>query len=790
MKNLVKIFFLFLAAAIIAACGSSGSDSPIATDNNETPPKTISGTAAAGAPIVGIVNIKGANGNTASSPIELDGSFEVIVDDLTAPYILYAEGEVNGKFLRIFSSGVKVGTINITPITDFILRNALKMAAETALDDWTNSASLVDETTLANAEEEVQTQLQPILNAAGVGEDVDLMTTSFNADHSGLDAVLDSVDISYDDTNKTVTVTNTITGTSFEDNITTSGDLGFDASEEEKTTAGLTDLQQINLGMDALEALYATAKPSADALTAWFDTYVAADFLDGGVDKTLTLDAWATGGDDAGPMVGFAMTLTIDGTFDVTGTSYTKGYKVRMTYKDASETESWTDLFVYDGSSWLWYGSQRWVDVPDDGLSFSHMYHSDQGVTSFDTGFDLWTEDEHNYAYERGVMSVIYTGPGMPAGGVVMEHLFPINRFGIYDPNGWIGNTWYTGATDAALGNIADNSEYTAVLCAETADVVAASGCTNVLQTYTFTNPKRPYLKSELSASMFPTLTTPANQNLDSLNIGGDIPVAWSNPSTGSVVNEVHLSWNDVTDTNWWTESDPLITATSVATSTTLDTLGLPLANGWANLFMWADDKNGRGELATSWQFSDTAPTTGTDSTNPTTELVCGYESGWDDTLYSNMGGPINPNSFADYETVVTNCGTAQTFTVANVAGSTFADGTEMNTFNDSANTGTVDDPKTGVYYDSNDGTTLNFKWYVEEATCTNCSHSYLVFYSDKTIEPNLPIDWIRGTRALKAQSGSSFSFVIYEEQSNFSDTYRSTGTDGEIWNTTWNLLP
>ncbi|MDF1578601.1 MAG: hypothetical protein P1P81_09200 [Desulfobulbales bacterium] len=794
MKNLAKIFFLFLAAAIIAACGSSSSDSPIVNKSNETLSKTISGTAAAGAPIVGIVNIKGANGETTDSPIELDGSFKLVVDALTAPYILYAEGTVNGKSLKIFSSGVKVGTINITPITDFILRNALKMAAETALADWTNSASLVDETTLAAAEEEVQTQLQPILNAAGVGEDVDLMTTSFNADHTGMDAVLDSVDISYD-TTEIVTVTNTITDASFEDNITTSGEPGFDPSEELATTAGLTDLQQINQGMDALEALYATAKPTEIDLTAWFNTYVADDYLDGGADKISTLDAWLTSGGDEGPDVGFKVTLTIEGTFDVTGTSYTKGYKVRMTYSDAFETESSTDLFVYDGSSWLMYGNQLWVDVPDDGLSFSHMQTSDQGAVNFDTGFNLWTRDEQNYAFNQRVKSLIYTGPGLPAEGVVMEYRDPGNYFGIYDPNGSGENTWYIVTNDTVLNSIADNSEYTARLYTETADVVSVATSTPFPgQTYTFTNPKRPYLNSELSAAMFPTLITPANQNLASLNIGGDIPVAWSNPDppTGPVVSHVDLSWwNDATGMNYQTWSDLLITATPVATSTTLDTLGLPGANGWANLFMSADDKNGRGKLNTTWQFSATAPTTSTapttDSGGTTTELVCGYQSGWDDAADSGMGRPINPNSFADYETVVTDCGTAQPFTVADVVGSTFAtqDGMEKKTFNDSGNAGTEADPQPGVYSDGLD--TFNFKWYVENATCTNCTHSYLVIYSDKTIEPNLPVPWLRETHASTVingtgEAGSRFSFDVYTEQSNFTDLARSTGGDGEIW--------
>jgi len=478
------------------------------------------------------------------------------------------------------------------------------------------------------------------------------------------------------------------------------------------------------------------------------------------------------------------MRVTIEGPIDIDiATSYEKGYKVRMTDIEGS----WTDYFVFDGDSWLWYGNQRWLEIPEEHLSFAHMQIYFQGDPLIETGFCLDTDDDYNYAYDRGVRSLIYTGPGLPAGGVVMGHLYPRNDFGIYGPNGLsVQNVNYIFTDDTVLGSIVDNSEYTVRLYEETAAVVSLDKSTPV-QTYTFTNPKRPYLNSELSASMFPTLITPKDQNLASLNIGGEIPVAW-NPSPAFVVDHVKLWWSDVNGTDYETKSYLLTTATSEpTTSTTLDTKDLPPANGRAYLFMWGEDKNGRGHLSTNWHFGDDTATT-YPGTTPTpdpgftpTELVCGYESGWVDTAAG--GEPITPNSFADYETVVTDCGTALPFTVANVAGSTFASDSEMNTFNNSANDGTANDPKTGVYQEGSE--TFNFTWYIEDATCTNCTHSYLVIYSDKTVDPNLPIDWLRETYALTGEVGSSYSFVIYNEQSNFSDTYRSTGADGEIWSIT-----
>ncbi len=198
---------------------------------------TVSGVVAAGAPVVGVVNIKGANGATASSPIQADGSYSIDVTGLTVPYILYAEGSVNEKSITMYSAGVGP-EINITPVTDFILRNALAGQAETAWDSW--NTTQVDQTVLENAETKVQEQLAPLLNAVGVPADVDLITTPFNADNTGMDMVLEALDIGYD--GNVATLTNEFTGSSYTDDITNSidGD-GLPASDKADTQLVLTD---------------------------------------------------------------------------------------------------------------------------------------------------------------------------------------------------------------------------------------------------------------------------------------------------------------------------------------------------------------------------------------------------------------------------------------------------------------------------------------------------------------------------------------------------------------------
>jgi hypothetical protein len=158
--------------------------------------------------------------------------------------------------------------------------------------------------------------------------------------------------------------------------------------------------------------------------------------------------------------------------------------------------------------------------------------------------------------------------------------------------------------------------------------------------------------------------------------------------------------------------------------------------------------------------------------------LVCSYESGWDDT--GDFGEPINPNSFAEYEEVIADCGTAMMLTAASFKGTSFISGDETLTLDDTLNAGTMADPGTGRYSDIE--SPFEIEWYIEDATCVDCNYSYLVVYTNTTIEPTLPIDFFRDTRAITIISGNVYTSIIYSEQSNYSDADRATGSDGEIW--------
>ena len=84
------------AALILAGCGggSSGGTPP---PDPDTGGQTVSGTAAAGAPLVGFVGAKDNADATATAELQADGSFELDLSGLSRPTLIYASGIAGGS---------------------------------------------------------------------------------------------------------------------------------------------------------------------------------------------------------------------------------------------------------------------------------------------------------------------------------------------------------------------------------------------------------------------------------------------------------------------------------------------------------------------------------------------------------------------------------------------------------------------------------------------------------------------------------------------------------------------
>ncbi len=307
---LTKALCLSFLSGFLVACGGGGSDSNTVLES----PTNLTGVAAAGAPIIGTVTVKGALGNTKSVLIEANGVYDVDVTGLAAPYRLRAEGTVGGRTYKLHSYAVKVdlgNTVNITPFTDLIIANAANQLAEAFFDS--NIQTELDQEDVKTQEVELRIKLQNILKAVGVSDTLNLLNTAFSADHSGLDAALDIVSVEVDVQTNIATIRNILEPqNTITDLLTFSGETDVLVVDDPTVVQNsLTDIQQIAALFSNITAAYANGLPTGDAATAVSD-YFADDFIADDRSKAIYLTDTLTSPNSVGLMFGGVTVNNLD----------------------------------------------------------------------------------------------------------------------------------------------------------------------------------------------------------------------------------------------------------------------------------------------------------------------------------------------------------------------------------------------------------------------------------------------------------------------------------------------
>ena len=199
------ILAVLMIVVVMGGCGGGGESGGGAAN-------TVSGVAAAGAPLVGTVSLKDSSTPAkVSSPVTIgtDGAFTVNVDGLKPPYILKADGTAGGTNYTLYSFAAAPGIANINPIANLAVANAAGGADLAAL-----YAASLDTTmqaiasNLAKAVSDIQAKLQPLLAAYNVTANP--VSGNYTANHLGLDGMLDMVKVAVSTTG-TVTITNKLT---------------------------------------------------------------------------------------------------------------------------------------------------------------------------------------------------------------------------------------------------------------------------------------------------------------------------------------------------------------------------------------------------------------------------------------------------------------------------------------------------------------------------------------------------------------------------------------------------
>lgn len=489
---------LGLTLALCACGGGSGSV-------NQGPTNTLSGTAAAGAPIIGKVTIKDSStpAQTKEVTIATDGGYTVDVTGMKGPFMVRADGYVGGNQYHLYSAATPedVGhTINITPLTDLIVANVAGSLAQTYFDSGNFSSLTADK--LNEQASVLQAKLLPVLQTMGLSASVDLLRTSFSTDHTGLDAALDVIKVSIDPTTQIATLKNVITQEEIK------SDLAQQSYSGAMTTttgiaSGATAIQAMSVQLKSFSNLFATSVPSPTdtRLLALFDQ---GSFLNGGQDLNGFLSEILSDPN----MVGITFTnlsiISMNTSQDAAEISFT----VLQNGAVANGPGTWN--MVKKNGVWLFTGDQKLADI---SVQSRAEYHPRDSQNPYVTGLNLYVSDRGL----RGIDTAVITGKGLPAEGLTLQKQVSTDWFAIA---GNYNGTMYL-MNDATIDQIADTGEAYTVKLYSNGTLRGTS--TEIIN-------KRPYKPSELSAANFAAFS--AQTVLDLANfVTGNLTINWTLPA-------------------------------------------------------------------------------------------------------------------------------------------------------------------------------------------------------------------------------------------------------------------
>ncbi|TBO28290.1 hypothetical protein EYS42_14890 [Aquabacterium lacunae] len=516
----MKSNFFYSALAMSVLLSACGGDSDDSTGTSPTT-LTISGTAAAGLPLVGTVAVKDATGRVKTVTIGANGAYTVDVSDMTGPFVFRASGTAGSATYTLHSGATSAdanGTINITPLTDLVLSNVAGELASGYFERFQGSAANELSPAALNAEvAKLKEKLLPVLSAMGVDAATDLLRTPFTPLVSALDKALDAVRVEYDSVNNTATLRNVLTSETISDDLAVKAGAETNPPVMSNTTdlsTAADDITRVRAALQAFTGLFAGGLPDPGDIQA----QLTDDFLMNDRDKLLFASELA--GD--GLMVNARFTdVEIQG-FDY-GDANTEYATVTMTVRAANGAvidvvRDFKLARASDATTWKLHGNQEVIDVSAMALAVITQDNASVNGDCKRSGLEFYIED-YDTANSSGVSTVRVTGPGLPELGLVFQ---PGGAPGRYEIGG-IGGSLYT-LTEQDCGGSAlmTDQEIAAIPDGSVYQIALEGGSGTVLHTYQRKLFKRPVTLAEMTAasSPFPDIVLPSS--LDAFDLDTD----------------------------------------------------------------------------------------------------------------------------------------------------------------------------------------------------------------------------------------------------------------------------
>ncbi len=207
-------------------------------------------------------------------------------------------------------------TVNITPLTTLALYLAYGSDLDALYTSWSANTDMLDDALIESQQEVINANLSALFNNFGVDATFyDFTNVAFSTDSTGIDGVLDSLDISIDYIGDTFTVLVDGNLYNWDPNITTTGiDIG-DFPIVEGSTWLLTVNDSINNISFSEQVLWSVVPNDLDQFEELGQTDIMADFVFEGLEISMNisgLDYDVTGSGELGTVISGQIVGTVD----------------------------------------------------------------------------------------------------------------------------------------------------------------------------------------------------------------------------------------------------------------------------------------------------------------------------------------------------------------------------------------------------------------------------------------------------------------------------------------------
>jgi mono/diheme cytochrome c family protein len=186
---------MFALSLSIFGCGGGGGGGSFTADsetNEQQTNRMVTGVAATGGPVSGVILLK----DSSTPPVQLtattnsDGSFSFNTVGMKLPFML----KTTVAAVNLYSIAAETGINNLTPLTTIAVAQASGGADLDALyNKHVQSEITAAALRMPEAVNAVQKYLAPLMEKFGVTSNI--LTSQFNANHTGVDALLDAISV-------------------------------------------------------------------------------------------------------------------------------------------------------------------------------------------------------------------------------------------------------------------------------------------------------------------------------------------------------------------------------------------------------------------------------------------------------------------------------------------------------------------------------------------------------------------------------------------------------------------